>query len=73
MPPHSPADSGISTSKHKGSRSSVVGPTIVGMYSKQNHDDTDDGIGEFLFANDIPFHVSHSPYYKEMVKAIEIA
>lgn len=40
------------------------------MYSKFNHDDIDDSIGNFLFLNGIPFHVSHSPYYKEMVKEI---
>jgi hypothetical protein len=70
MPPPSPIDSGISSSKHKGSRSCAMGPTIAGMYSKLNRDDTDDAIGKFLFSNGIPFHVSHSPYYKEMVKAI---
>jgi hypothetical protein len=40
------------------------------MYGKMNHDDTNDAIGKFIFANGIPFHVSHSPYYKEMVCAI---
>lgn len=66
MPPPSP----IGT---KGSRSCAVGPTLAGMYSKLNRDDTDDDIGKFLFANGIPFHVSRSPYYKEMVKAIAAA
>ena len=73
MPPPSPGDSGISSSKHKGSCSCALGPTIAGMYSKLNRDDTDDAIGKFLFANGIPFHVSRSPYYKEMVKAIATA
>lgn len=66
MPPPSP----IGT---KGSRSCAVGPTLAGMYSKLNHDDIDDDIGKFLFANGIPFHVSRSLYYKEMVKAIAVA
>jgi hypothetical protein len=72
MPPPSPVDSGIlvTSSKHKGSRSCAMGPSIAGMYSKLNRDDTDDAIGKFLFSNDIHFHVSRSPYYKEMVKAI---
>jgi hypothetical protein len=70
MPPPSPVDSGISSSKHKGSRSCAVGPIIAGMYSKLSRDDTDDGIGKFIFSNGIHFRVSRSPYYKEMVKAI---
>jgi hypothetical protein len=72
MPPPFPIDSGISvsSSKHKGSHSCAMGPTIAGMYNKLNCDDTDDTIGKFLFSNGIPFHVSRSPYYKEMVKAI---
>jgi hypothetical protein len=73
MPPPSHVESGISSSKHKGSRSCAMGPTIAGMYSKLNRDDTDDAIGKFMFANGIPFHVSRSPYYKEMVKAIAAA
>ena len=72
MPPPFPIDSGISvsSSKHKGSHSCAMGPTIAGMYNKLNCDDTDDTIGKFLFSNGIPFYVSYSPYYKEMVKAI---
>jgi len=54
----------------KGCCSCAMGPTIARMCSKLNCDDIDDVIGKFLFANDIPFHVSHFPYYKEMVKAI---
>jgi hypothetical protein len=70
MTPPSPVDSGISSSKHKGSHSCAVGPTIVNMYNKMNRDNTDDAIGKSFFSNGIPFHVSRSPYYKEMVKAI---
>jgi hypothetical protein len=72
MPPPFPIDSGISvsSSKHKGCHFCAMGPTIAGMYSKLNCDDTDDAIGKFLFSNGIPFHVSRSPYYKDMVKAI---
>jgi hypothetical protein len=40
------------------------------MYGKLNRDNTNDCIGKFLFANDIIFHVSRSPYYKEMVFVI---
>ena len=71
MPP--PSLAGASSSKRKDARSSAIGPTIIGMYSKLNRDDTDDAIGRFLFANGIPFHVSRSPYYKEMVHAIATA
>lgn len=56
-----------------GSRSCAVGPTLIGMYGKLNSNDIDDAIGKFLFANGIPFHVSRSPCYKEMVKAIATA
>jgi hypothetical protein len=45
---------------------------MVGMYSKLNCDDTDDAIRKFIFSNGIHFHVSHSPHYKDMVKAIAI-
>ena len=68
MPPPSPATT--SSSKKGSSRSCAIGPTISGMYGRLNRDDTDDAIGKFLFANGIPFHVSRSPYYKEMVQAI---
>jgi hypothetical protein len=71
MPPPSLVDSGICSYKHKGSHSYAVEPTISGMYSKMNYVDTNDAIGKFLFSNGIPFHVSHSPYYKDMVKEIE--
>jgi hypothetical protein len=70
MPPPSHVGSGISLSKYKGSLSCAMGPAIAGMYSKLNRDDTDDLIGKFLFANGIPFHVSRSPYYKEMVRQL---
>ena len=40
------------------------------MYGKLEHDDIDDAVGRFLFSNGIPFHFSHSPYYKEMVQAL---
>jgi hypothetical protein len=49
MPPPSHVGSGISSSKHKGSRSCAMGPTIAGMYSKLKCDDIDDAIGKFLF------------------------
>ena len=68
MPPPSPIET--SSSRRKVSCSCVIGPTITGMYGKLSRDDTDDAIGKFLFANGIPFHVTQSPYYKEMVCAI---
>ena len=68
MPPPSPIET--SSSRRKVSRSCAIGPTITGMYGKLSRDDTDDAIGKFLFADGIPFHVTRSPYYKEMVRAI---
>ena len=59
-----------SSSKKKVSRSCAIGPTITKMYGKLNREDTNDAIGKFLFANGIPFHVTRSPYYKEMVRFI---
>lgn len=56
MPP--PTHDKTSSSKRKDSRSCAIGPTITGMYSKLNRDDIDDAIGNFLFANGIPFHVT---------------
>ena len=67
MPP--PSHVGTS-SKKKDARSPTIGPTITGMYGKLDRDDIDDAVGRFLFANGIPFHVSRSPYYKEMVHAL---
>lgn len=54
----------------KGLRSSTIGPTIIGMYTKLNHDDIDDAIIKFIFSNHIHLCVTRSPYYKEMVIAI---
>ena len=68
MPPPSPIET--SSSRRKVSRSCAIGPTITGMYGKLSRDDTDDAIGKFLFSNGIPFHVTRSPYYKEMVYSI---
>ena len=52
------------------SRSCAIGATITGMYNVDKRDRADGAIGRFIFANGIPFHVSRSPYYKEMVAAI---
>jgi len=56
-----------------GSRCCAMGPTLARMYGKLNRDDTNDAIGKIIFANGIPFHVSRSPYYNEMVNAIAAA
>ena len=69
-PPSSSFETSSSKTKRNDGRSCAIGPTIAGMYSKLNRDDTNDAIGRFLFSNGITFHVSHSPYYKEMVHAI---
>lgn len=68
MPPISLV--GTSSSKPKGSHSYAEGPTLAEIHVKLKQDDTYDAIGKFIFSNGIPFHVSRSPYYKEMVKAI---
>jgi hypothetical protein len=44
--------------------------SIKQMYNTKNHEDVDDVIAQDHFNNDIPFHVTHSPYYKKMVRNI---
>jgi hypothetical protein len=44
--------------------------SITQMYNTQQCEDADNVIAKFIFSNDIHFHVTHSPYYKEMFRNI---
>jgi hypothetical protein len=55
--------------RKKGSHFCAIGATIGGMYDVVERNDIDDVINKFHFATGIVFHVTLSPYYKEMVQA----
>lgn len=70
IPPLSYVGSGTS-SKQKDSHSCATRPSIIMFYGKINCDSTDDIFRKIFFSNGVPFHVSNSPYYKDMVHAIQ--
>ncbi|XP_059072621.1 uncharacterized protein LOC131873636 [Cryptomeria japonica] len=43
---------------------------IADMFNVQLRDEIDESIGNFFFANGIPFHVSRSPYYRKMIDMV---
>ncbi|KAH9293455.1 hypothetical protein KI387_041340, partial [Taxus chinensis] len=44
--------------------------TVTGMFNVQSREVADSSIAKFFFANAIPFHVSRSPFFKQMFKDV---
>ncbi|KAH9289309.1 hypothetical protein KI387_033426, partial [Taxus chinensis] len=44
--------------------------TVTGMFNVQSREVVDSSIAKFFFANAIPFHVSRSPFFKQMFKDV---
>ena len=66
--PHSTSSAFPKAQSSKGKRkvSSKSNP-IADLFNACLRDEIEEAIGRFLFSNGIPLHVTHSPYYKDMV------
>lgn len=68
--PPIPSSSRAAEARGKRKMTSPSLQSLADLFNVQVKDEADDAIGKLFLANDIPFHVAHSPYYKDVVAKI---